>query len=448
MSASTKDGEAVAPPGIRSGALFEEEQRYIAPGLQSIALFSRLAMDRGEGAWLYDVDGRKYLDFMAGVGVASVGHGHPRYARMVAEQVAKVSAGSFTSRHRLDFLKKLSRVAPEGLTRTQLYSSGAEAVEAAVRLAKSRTKKYEIVGFWGGFHGKTGGVLGVSGDKFKHGYGPLSPGLYLSPFPDPRRCPFGAKATHDCAAHSLEFLRELIRRSTSGAVAALIVEPIQGTAGNIIPPPGFLRGLREIADELGALLIADEMITGFGRTGRWFAVEHEGVVPDVMTIGKGMGGGFPVSGIVAGDDVASSEPFAAPSGSSSSYGGNPLAAAAAHAAISIMMEENLVERAKTVGEALLGRLREAAGRRPVIGDVWGRGLLIGVELVDPRTGNPLSNSLCREIFEECLKRGLLTMSYATPVRINPPLVIAHEEAIRGASIFEDALASFSSKHGF
>ncbi len=446
MTTLLKDAKTQA--GELSGALFEEEQRYIAPGLPSIALFSRLAMDRGEGAWLYDVDGRKYLDFMAGVGVASVGHGHPEYARVLAEQVANVSVGSFASRHRLEFLKKLHGVAPDGLSRTQLYSSGAEAVEAAVRLAKSATKKFEVVGFWGGFHGKTGGVLGVLGDQFKHGYGPLSPGLYLAPFPDPRRCPFGASGPHDCAAHALQFLRELIRRSTSGAVAAIIAEPIQGTAGNLIPPPGFLKGLREIADEQGSLLIADEMITGFGRTGRWFAVEHEGVFPDVMTIGKGMGGGFPVSGVLAGDALLSSEPFALPSGSSSSYGGNPMAAAAAHAALSIMMDEKLVERSKTVGEALLGKLRDAAARQPAIGGVWGRGLLIGVELVDPGTRKPLAKPLCREFFEECLRRGLLAMSYTTPVRINPPLVISQEEALLGASIFEEALAAFSRKHGF
>ncbi|MBI4375006.1 MAG: aspartate aminotransferase family protein [Elusimicrobia bacterium] len=434
--------------GPQSLALFEEEQKHIAPGLQSIALFSRIAVESGRGCVIRDVDGRQYLDFVAGIGVASLGHAHPEYVKTVSEQLSRITVGSFTSAHRASFCRNLAAVTPAGLDRVQMYSSGAEAVEAAVRLAKSRTKKFELIGFWGGFHGKTGGVLGLLGDSFKHALGPLMPGLYLSPYPNPSRCPFGTKERHDCAAHCLEFLREMAKRETSGAVAAIIAEPIQGTAGNVIPPPGFLRGLKEIARELGALYISDEMITGFGRTGRWFGCEHDSVIPDIMTVGKGMAGGFPVSAVITSSEIAQSKPFANPSGSSSSYGGNPFAAAAADATLSVIVKENLVDNSRNVGEFLLGKLAELKGRCPLIGEVRGRGLLLGVDLINPETGKPLETAICRELFEDCLSQGLLTMAYNPNFRINPPLVITREEALRGVEILESALGSLLRAHGW
>jgi 4-aminobutyrate aminotransferase-like enzyme len=419
--------------------MFEEEQKYLAPGLQSIALFSKLALDSGKGRMIRDVDGNEYLDFVAGIGVASLGYAHPEYVRVMQDQVAKIGVGSFTTARRLSFVRTLASVTPKGMDRVQLYSSGAEAVEAALRLAKSRTKKFEVISFWGGFHGKTGGVLGLLGDSFKYQLGPSMPGLYCSPYPNPTRCPLGASGEHDCAAHCLDFLREMIKRTTTGSISAVICEPIQGTAGNIIPPSGWLSGLRAITRELGAMLISDEMITGFGRTGKMFGCDHEGVVPDIMTVGKGMAGGFPVSGVIAGTEIAESKPFANPSGSSSSYGGNPLASAAADAALSIILKEKLVENARVVGAALLKRLHEAMGRSPMIGAVRGRGLMLGVDLINPITRKPLEPSVCRQVFDECLRRGLLTMSYNPALRINPPLTITHEEAMRGADILEESL---------
>ncbi|MDE2039058.1 MAG: aspartate aminotransferase family protein [Elusimicrobia bacterium] len=438
MTTSASPSQAVAGP--KSLALFEEEQRYLAPGLQSIALFSRLAMDGGSGAVLRDMDGREYLDFVAGIGVASLGYGHPSYARALSEQAAKTAVGSFTTARRLSFVKTLSTVTPKGLDRIQLYSSGAEGVEAALRLAKSRTKKFEVVSFWGGFHGKTGGVLPLLADSFKFQLGPLLPGLYSSPYPDSRRCPLGADGEHDCGAHCLEFLREKLRRETTGALSAIILEPIQGTNGNVVPPPGFFAGAAQIAREAGALFISDEMITGFGRTGEWFGCVHEGVVPDIMTVGKGMAGGFPVSGVITSTEIAESKPWANPSGSSSSYGGNPLACAACDVTLRAIIEERLVENSRQVGAALLRRLREIGAACPLVGAVRGRGLMIGIDLVQPGTRQPLEKALCRELFEDCLRRGLLTMSYNPSLRINPPLVITEAQALRGADLLGEALA--------
>jgi 4-aminobutyrate aminotransferase/(S)-3-amino-2-methylpropionate transaminase len=424
-------------PGPRSQAFFDEEQKYMAPGLQSIALYSKLAIQRAEGSILTDADGQTYIDFVAGIGVASLGHRHPQYIAALKKQLDEATIGSFTTRARTEFLKLLSSVAPAHLTVAQLYSSGAEAVESALRLAKSYTGHYEILGFWGGFHGKTGGVLGLLGDDFKKGLGPFMPGLYQAPYADPYRWPLKGSVPDGPAC--AEFAREVVKRQTSGKLAAIVIEPIQGTAGNVIPPPGFLAGVRAVAHDAGALLICDEMLTGFGRTGRMFACEHENVAPDIITIGKGMGSGFPVSGVMTRPEIAKARPWGAPSGSSSSYGGNPLAAAAAEASLKIIIEESLVERSRVLGEKMLESLSALKEKYEFIGEVRGRGLMIGIELVKDRaTKEPLSGEITKTLFFEALRRGLLSMCYGPRIRINPPLTIPEEQAEEGIRILDES----------
>jgi 4-aminobutyrate aminotransferase-like enzyme len=425
-------------PGPKSRALFDAEAQYLAPGTQSVALFSRLCIDRGEGAVLYDVDGNAYIDLLAGVGVASLGYAHPKYVAALQRQVARIHVGSFTTEHRAALVKLLAEIAPGDLNRSQFYSSGSEAVEAAVRLAKSRTRRQELVGFWGGFHGKTAGVLPLLGSGFKHQLGPLMPGAYLSPYAACARCAFD-KTFPSCEWHCVEFLRKKIELETANNVAAILVEPIQGTAGNVVPPPGYLGMLRRLADELGALLICDEMLTGFGRTGKMFAIEHEGVLPDILTVGKGFGGGFPMSGIIAREDVAFAKPFANPSGSSSSYGGNPLASAAARIAIETILEEDLVEHARRVGETMLAELKRWEREIPIVSDVRGRGLMLGMDLVVPGTRRLLDKSHTRWVFDTLLARGVIAMIYNPEVRINPPLVIREEQAMAALAIMKDVL---------
>jgi len=412
----------------QSRKIFDAEARYLAPGTQSVALFSKLCMDRGEGAVLWDVDGNRYVDLLAGVGVASLGYAHPRYVAEMSRQLERVHVGSFTSQHRAELVELIASIAPGDLNRTQLYSSGAEAVEAAVRLAKSATGKHEILGFWGGFHGKTGGVLPLLSGSFKHSLGPLTPGAYSSPYASCARCAFG-KTFPSCHWHCVDFLRQKIALETTNDIAAIIVEPIQGTAGNVVPPPGYLRELRALANELGALLICDEMITGFGRTGTMFAVEHDGIVPDVLLVGKGFGGGFPVSGLVIREPIAFSKPWANPSGSSSSYGGNPLAAAAAHITIETIIEEELVEHSRRLGALMLAEMRRWEAEIPIVSDVRGRGLMLGMDLVVPGTRRLLDKNVTRWIFDALLGRGVIAMIYNPEVRINPPLVITDEQAM-------------------
>ncbi len=425
-------------PGPRSTELREREDAHIAPGLQGYALMAGIVVDRAEGSAVTDVDGNTFLDFIGGIGVGALGHGHPRVVEAVQRQVARAHVGSFTSEARVDLVERVAAHAPSPeLHRLQLYSGGAEAVESALRLAKSHTGKYEFVSFWGAFHGKTMGALGLMGSTYKSGLGPMVSGSHLVPYADCYRCPIGATYP-SCGLGCVEVGRKQIKHSSAGAVAAIIVEPMQGTAGNVIPPADFLPAIHDLARELDALLIADEMITGLGRTGKWWGVQHSGVVPDILTLGKAFGGGFPLSGVLTRDDVASAKPWSVPSGSSSSYGGNALAAAAGAAALRAILEERLVDNSRDVGDVLLAALRPFVDDYPFVGEVRGRGLLLGIELVrNKATKEPLSRAASRRIFDECLKRGLLTMAYSPSFRLQPSLTIDRATAMNGVAILKE-----------
>jgi len=427
-------------PGPKSKEIFDTEQKYIAPGRQRISLLAGLAFDHGEGATLTDADGNTYVDFFAGVAVASLGHAHPALADALARQASRLIVGTFATKERAAAFKLLAEVAPAGLNRAHLYSGGAEAVEAALRLARSATGKHEAVSFWGGFHGKTGGVMGLIGDESKQGYGPLASGQYTVPYADCYRCPFKLKYP-ECGLYCVDFARQQIKMSTGGALAAIVAEPMQGTAGNVIPPDDWMPAVKSVAKDFGALLIADEMITGFGRTGKWWGVEHSGVRPDIVTVGKGMGSGYPVSGVLLSDELGKAEPFSKPSASSSSYGGNPLAAVAVAETIGAIQKQPLVENSRKIGAMMLSRLVQFKEKYQFVGDVRGKGLLIGVELVrDLETKELLGRKVTELIFGECLKRGLVIMGYFPKIRINPALVITEAQAEAGIAILDEVFA--------
>jgi 4-aminobutyrate aminotransferase-like enzyme len=425
-------------PGPQSRALRHREDAHIAPGLQGYAVMSGVAIESGAGSLLIDVDGNALLDFIGGIGVGALGHSHPRIVRAIADQVARASVGSFTSTPRVELVENVARHAPSpALHRLQLYTSGAEAVESALRLAKSHTGKHEIVSFWGGFHGKTLGAMSLLGSSGKSGYGPTATGVHQIPYADCYRCPL--KLSHPtCGLACVELGRKQLRAQSGGAIAAFIVEPMQGTAGNVVPPDDFLSAVRELARDSDALLIADEMITGFGRTGLYWGTSHSGVVPDIVTIGKAFGGGFPLSGLLTTDSIARAKPWSNPSGSSSSYGGNALGAAAGAAALRIIDDENLVENARAVGDWMLGELRAFEQDYPFVGHVRGRGLFLGMELVSSKqTREPLPRAVTERIFRECVRRGLLTMAYAPSFRIQPALTIDSATAGNGIAILRE-----------
>jgi 4-aminobutyrate aminotransferase/(S)-3-amino-2-methylpropionate transaminase len=427
-----------AIPGPESRALRAREDAHIAPGLQGYAVMAGIVVEEGRGSAVTDVDGNAYLDFIGGINVNALGHSHPTFVRALQAQAAKISVGSFTSRARVELAERLAAAPPApGVHRLQLYSGGAEAVESALRLAKCHTGKYEFVGFWGGFHGKTMGALSLMGSTFKDKLGPMVPGAHQIPYADCYRCPIGLSYP-SCGIACAEVGRKQVKTASAGAVAAVIVEPMQGTAGNVIPPKEFLPAVRALADELGALFIADEMITGLGRTGRRWGTDHTGVRPDVVTIGKAFGGGFPLSGLLTTDEIAQAKPWGNPSGSSSSYGGNPLAAAAGAIALRIIDEEQLVENADAVGAVLKRELEGFVDRYPFVGFVDGAGLLLRMELVsDKKTKAPLSRRVTERIFSEAVRRGLLTMAYASSFRIQPALTIDEATAKNGVEILRE-----------
>ncbi len=434
-------------PGPKSRALREREDKNLAPGLQRFALMAGIAVERGQGSSVTDQDGNTFLDLIGGIGVNGLGHSHPKVVRAIQSQAEKISVGSFTSETRVELLEKIAEHRPsESLHRVQLYSSGAEAVESALRLAKSATGKHEVVSFWGGFHGKTLGVLSLMGSDFKNGLGPFAPGAHLAPYAYCYRCPLALEYP-SCGIACAEMARKQIKADSSGQIAAILIEPMQGTNGNVIPPKEFLPAIQSIAKEVGALLIADEMITGFGRTGKYWGIQHTGVEPDIITLGKQFGGGLPVSAVLSRDEIVQSKPWSNPSGSSSSYGGNPLAAAAASAALSAIDEEKLVENSKTMGEYFLKKLRALLGDFPIIGEIRGVGLFIGIEFVkDRKTKEPLPKEATQRIFMECLKRGLLTMAYDAKFRIQPAMNIDAPAIDEACDVLEEVIREASSPH--
>jgi 4-aminobutyrate aminotransferase/(S)-3-amino-2-methylpropionate transaminase len=425
-------------PGPQSRALRTLEDQHLAPGAQAYALEAGIVIDHAEGVAVSDVDGNTLLDFVGGIGVGALGHSHPKWVEAIQWQAARASIGSFTSEARVDLLERLAARPPApGVHRTQLYSGGAEAVESAMRLARNYTGRDEFISFWGAFHGKTMGALSLMGSDWKRGMGPLVPGVHQSPYADCYRCPLGTTYPN-CGLACVELLKRQFKNT--GGVAAVIAEPVQGTAGNIAPPNDFLPAVAQVARDNDALFIADEMITGFGRTGTFWGVEQSGVQPDIVTLGKAFGGGFPVSGLMTTDAICSAKPWSSPSGSSSSYGGNPLASAAASAAVRIIQEEHLTENARDVGAILLDALRDLPERYPFVGLVDGRGLMIRIELVRDQTSKePMSRTTCKRLFHALVRRGMLTMATSPHLRLQPALSMDADTARTGAALLHEAM---------
>ncbi len=429
-------------PGPKSRELRDREEAHMAPGLQGYAVMAGIVADHGEGSTITDVDGNTFLDFIGGIGVNALGHSHPAIVKAIGDQVQKIAVGSLTSEPRVDLVERVAAHAlkdGEGnaLHRVQLYSSGAEAVESALRLAKSHTGKYEFVSFWGGFHGKTMGTLSLMGSTSKERLGPMVPGAHFVPYADCYRCPLNLEQK-SCGLACVDLARKQLKVSSAGAIAAMIAEPMQGTAGNVIPPDDFLPAMRSVAKEHDALFISDEMLTGFGRTGKYWGSDHSGVTPDIVTVGKAFGGGFPLSGVLTSDGIGQAKPWSVPSGSSSSYGGNALGSAAGAASLRTIEEDGLVESSRVVGAYLLDLLRPFVDDYPFVGKVDGRGLFLAIELVsDKKTKAPLARHITDQIFRDCVARGLLTMSYSAHFRIQPALTIDRETAANGVAILRE-----------
>lgn len=406
---------------------------------------------RGEGAYIWDQTGRRYLDFTSGIGVTNTGHCHPRVVAAIREQAGRILHLQANVAHHEPMLRlsaALREVVPPELNSFFFTNSGAEAIEAAVKLARHATGRPNIIAFQRGFHGRTVGTMSLTSSKtiYRVRYQPLMPGVFFAPYAYCYRCP-KAEANSDrygfdrCCGWALEQVRFLLKSQTAPEeTAAILVEPVLGEGGYVVPPVSFLRGLREICDEHNILLILDEVQSGIGRTGRFFALEHFGVVPDVLVMAKGLASGLPLSGLAARRELMDRWQ---PGSHGGTYGGNAVACAAAEATVRVLQEEGLVENAARLGETLLARLRAFQDRYPGLGDVRGLGLMVGVEFVVPGGRTPDKNRT-KAIQRACLEAGLLLLTCGTDenvIRWIPPLVITEQELEEALNIFERALDS-------
>lgn len=408
------------------------------------ARYTDLVVERASGSWLETVDGERYLDYTAGIGVTNTGHAHPRVVAAVRDQAERglhLQQNIVYHRPGLELHRRLPERFPNPRSGERyglfLSNSGAEAVEAAVKLAKYVTRRPAIVAFRGGFHGRTHGAMALtsSGIKYRAHYEPLMGGVYFVPFPDPLRMGGADSAVAATMAAIDELFATIIAPDD---VAAFIVEPILGEGGYVVPSDGFLPGLRDMADRHGILLIADEVQTGYGRTGRFFATEWTDVTPHVVVMAKGIASGMPLSGILASRQLLDRW---GPGAHGGTFGGNAVSCAAALATLDVIDDEGLVERARVVGERMLAGLRTAAEGHERVAEVRGRGMMLAVEFADPSDLAPRPD-LARALLAEAMARKLLVLTCGTrgqAVRVIPPLVTTDDEADRAVETIGEAL---------
>jgi len=422
-------------PGPRSREIAARKERVVADPL---GLYLPVFTAEGHGALLTDVDGNTFVDFAGGVGCLNVGHAHPRVVAAVQEQAARFFHTDFTIipyEVYVEYAERLTAIAPfSGPTKAAFFNAGTEAVENSVKFARGYTKRPAVIGFEGGFHGRTLLSLTLTSKThpYKAGLGPFAPEVYRAPFPNEYR--------GITAADALEALERMFSAQVAAeTVAAIVVEPVQGEGGFIVAPQEFMEGLRRICDREGILLVADEVQTGFGRTGKMFAMEHYGVEPDLMTVAKSIAGGLPLSGVVGKAEIMDSLWDNAVGGT---YVGNPVALAAAVAVLDVFEEEGLVERSQRIGETMRARMLSWQERYDAIGDVRGLGAMLAVEYVEDRATKEPAPAIATRVAEEAAKRGLLLLKagiHSNCNRVLCPLVITDAELEEALDAWEDAL---------
>jgi len=414
----------------------ELRTKYIPRGITSA---HPITADHARGSELWDVSGKRYIDFAGGIGVMNVGHAHPRVMKAVHEQLEKVTHTSFQVVHYESYLKlaqRLCEVTPiQGARKAIFFSTGAEAIENAVKIARAATGRQAVISFRGAFHGRTLLALSLTGSvqPYKQNFGPYAAEVYQTPFP------YSYRGWTTEAA--LAELNNLLESEVSPArVAAIVIEPVLGEGGFVAAPLDFMRKLRELCDRHGILLIADEIQTGFGRTGKFFAIEHSGVEPDLMTVAKSLAAGFPLSGVVGKADVMDAPD---PGGLGGTYGGNPVACAAALAVLDVMKDEKLAERAARIGSIVEERMRTWAQDHEVIGEVRGLGAMVGMELVRDRKTKEPADTQTAKVLAGARERGLIMLRcgvHHNVVRTLMPLNIAEDQLEEGLDILGASLS--------
>jgi 4-aminobutyrate aminotransferase-like enzyme len=397
--------------------------------------------DHGEGVWVTDVDGNEYLDFTSGVLVTNLGHSHPHHVDAISKQAGRLmNCYSFPTPERVALSKRLTDLLPDNLDKVFLLTTGAETTEAAIRIAKRYTGKHEILAFYGAFHGRTYGPISVAGSmKTKRKFGPQLPGAILAPFPYFYRDFYDSETEEECGDRCIENLDRIIESTSTGDLGAVITEPYQGGAGFIFPPDGWLKKLEAWARERDLLFILDEVQSSYGRTGKMFAFEWDDLRPNMVCIGKGIGSGMPSSALAGESEVFDCMGVGE---MSSTTGGNPLASAASLAVLDVMENEKLPQNALKVGATMLARIRELQTKYEKLGDVRGRGLVMGLEFVEDKASRTPAPDFTLEFMRRAAEYGLLTGRvglYGNVVRIAPPLVITEEEAGLGIDIVDRVL---------
>ncbi len=424
----------------KSSELIERDHTTVAA---TIYRYTNIAFQRGEGVYLYDCEGRRYLDFVAGIATMNVGHCHPAVVEAICDQARTLIHGACHVGYMepyVDLLEALKAVAPGDLKNGKgiLMNSGSEAVETGIKLARYVTNRPMILAFTDSFHGRAMGALALTASNtlYRRRLAGLLTGVYHTPYPYCYRCPLKHESPETCGLACLNLVEKALQTVVPPEdLAGIVVEPIAGEGGYIVPPDGFLQGLREICDRHGALLIADEVQTGLGRTGKMFAVEHWGVVPDVLCLAKALGGGLPLGAMLARADLIDAWP---PAAQGTTFGGNPIACRAGLASLRIIQEENLMAHAVEVGNYIQNRFREAQRELPIIGNVRGKGLMVAVELINA-DGSPASEIIKAVIKEIGAQGVVMTKCGASSLRIAPPLIITQEQAEEGVDIIIETL---------
>ena len=399
-----------------------------------------IEVDHGEGCYLYDVNGNAYLDFTCGIGVTNTGHCHPRVVEAIRKQAGLLLHGQANIVHHrpmLELVQELRTIVPAALDGFFFTNSGAEAVEGGVKLARHATGRTNVIVFQGSFHGRTVGTMSLTTSKtiYRVGYQPLMPGVFVAPYPYAYRYGWNDELTTQWCLNELEHL--LVTQTAPQETAAILIEPVLGEGGYVVPPADFLKGVRSICDQHGILLIADEVQSGFGRTGKWFAHEHFGVTPDIMVVAKGIASGLPLAGVFSRLELMNKWMVGSHGGT---YGGNVVACAAATATVQAMRDEDMPGNAQKRGAQLMSRLRHLQQEYAVIGDVRGLGLMVGVEFRTPE--RKPDKPTTKAIIQACQQRNLLLLtcgSYDNIIRWIPPLIVTEKQIDEAASIFAEAL---------
>ena len=428
------------PPGPEAKKILRKDQRFVS---QSYTRVYPFVVQGARGAWVEDADGNRFLDFTSGIAVCNTGHCHPRVVQAIsrqAKQLIHMSGSDFYYGLQSSLAAKLSKITP-GLKEKRVFfgNSGAEAIEAALKLSHYHTKRPRILAFLGAFHGRTMGALSLTASKVIHerGFYPLVPGITHVPYAYCYRCPYHHRKYPGCSTACVDWIREdLFKRSIPPEeVAAIFVEPIQGEGGYIVPPPEFHQRLYELAKEFGILFVDDEVQSGMGRTGKMMAIEHWGVVPDIIALAKGIASGMPLGATVSQSEVMDW----VPGSHASTFGGNPISCRAALTTIELL-EDGLIENAARVGAYLLEKLRDLQKRFDLMGDVRGKGLMIGIELVRDRQTKEKAIEERGKIIRGCFEKGLLILGAGENViRLSPPLIITRKQADTALTIFEEVL---------